>query len=291
MPVQYRKLGNTDLTISRVVFGGIVTMDETQQDAGRYVAWAVERGVNYFDVAPSYGNAEQKLGEALRPYRSKVYLACKTTERSAEAAKKDLENSLRTLHTDYFDNYQFHSLTTQQDLDAIFAPGGAMETVQWAKERGYIRNIGFSAHDEEVALRALALFDFDTVLFPVNWALGLGKHMGPRICTQARKLGKGLLGMKTLAHRMWREGERGRFPKSWCKTVYDDERLALCALKYTLSQGADALVPPGNFEQFSFAADHIDECVQSPLNSEELAFLKEETEKICGEFIFPNPNI
>ncbi len=101
--MEKRKLGNTGYLVSPVVFGGIINMNETQADADRVVSAAVDYGINYFDVAPSYGDAEQRLGPALSPYRNQVYLACKTQERSAEASKKELLQSLQRLKTDHFD--------------------------------------------------------------------------------------------------------------------------------------------------------------------------------------------
>ena len=284
--MEKRPLGRTGLSVSPVVFGGIVAMDEEQKDADRYVAYAVDRGVNYFDVAPSYGDAQIKLGNALRHDRSRVYLACKTEKRTAKDSLSDLQESLKALHTDHFDVYQLHAMTTQEDLDTVFSPGGAMETLVRAQREGFIRNIGFSAHNEDIALRALSLYDFDTVLFPVNWALGLGLNFGPRIAAACRGKQKGLLGMKTLAHRKWLEGEPRIYPKSWCKTIDRDERLGVAALKYTLSMGAAAVVPPGNFEQFSFAVEHIEECIAHPLDSADQDYLLAEIGRIDGQFIF-----
>ena len=84
--MQYRKFGRTGFDISAVSYGGIVSMDDGQPASDRYVAWAIDRGVNYFDVAPSYGDAEEKLGNSLKPYRKDVHLACKTGERLLEGA-------------------------------------------------------------------------------------------------------------------------------------------------------------------------------------------------------------
>ena len=109
--------------------------------------------------------------------------------------------------------------------------------------------------------------------------------MGDRLKNIVKQEGKGLLGMKALAHRKYVENETRIYPKSWWKTIEDDA-LGIAALKYTLSMGADALVPPGNFEQFSFAVSHIDECLKNPLSASELAYLKEEAAKIGDHFIF-----
>ena len=284
--MQYTMFGATGIQISRVAYGGIVSMKEEQRDSNRFVSYAIEKGVNYFDVAPSYGNAEEKLGESLQPYRKNVTLACKTDAKNARDLRFDLENSLKKLHTDYFDVYQFHSLSKMEDLEQIFADDGAIHALDKAKQQGVIRFTGFSAHNEEVALKALELYDFDMVLFPVNWALGIGKKMGERLAEVCWERQKGFLGMKALAHRLWLPGEERIYPKSWCKTIYGNDRLALAAIKYALSMGVDAIVPPGNFEQFSFAAEHIDECVLHPLMAEELSYLQQETNAIGDQFIF-----
>ena len=284
-----RPLGSTGYDIAPVVYGGIVSRQDGQEASDRYVAYAVEHGINYFDVAPSYGDAQEKLGPSLVPYRKDVFLACKTQERRRDAAQKELEESFRLLKTDYFDNYQMHSMTTAEDIEVAFGPGGAMETLVRAKEQGYARKLGVTCHNEDVALKALSLYDFDTVLFPLNWTLNLGKDFGTRIAKAAKEKGVGLLGMKTLIHRAWHDdAERyaSRFPKSWCMPISGDDRLGIAAVKYTLSLGADAVVPPGNFESFSFVVEHIDECLKNPLTEDDVAFLKEELKKIDGRYFF-----
>jgi len=98
-----QRYGRTKEMLSIIGFGGMVVKDVTPKDAANYVAEAVDRGVNYFDVAPYYGNAQQRLGPALKPYRQKCFLACKTLERNAAGAAKELKQSLKLLKTDYFD--------------------------------------------------------------------------------------------------------------------------------------------------------------------------------------------
>ena len=100
-----RPYGDTGIELSIISFGGIVVMNADAEHASQVVGEAVERGVNYFDVAPSYGNAEEKLGPALEPYRKDVFLACKTGQRTAEGAQTEFDRSLELLRTDHFDLY------------------------------------------------------------------------------------------------------------------------------------------------------------------------------------------
>lgn len=282
----YHPLGKTGINASAVVFGGIINMDETQAQADRFVAQAIEAGVNYFDVAPTYGNAEERLGPALAPYRKNVFLACKTEERGAKGAREKLEASLRKLKTDYFDVYQLHALTTDEDLDRAFGPGGAMEIVLRAKRDGIIRNVGFSAHNEDVALRALTMYPFDTVLFPLNWAMGINLGWGGRIAEAVKQKGIGLLGMKSLVRRKWRENEAHPYPKSWCQPIWDDEALSVAAMKYAVAKGSDTLVPPGNYEHFSFMLGHVDKAFTEPMTEAEWAMLRREAKEAEKEMIF-----
>lgn len=163
--MKYNPLGKTDIQISGVAYGGIVSAGfydnvsyptEDQSASDRYVAWAIDHGVNYFDVAPGYGNAQDQLGVSLVPYRKDVYLACKTAERRRAEAEKDLERSLRLLKTDCFDVYQLHGVASMEEVEIAFGPGGVMEMMRTLKERGITRYVGFTAHSEEAALRNCA---------------------------------------------------------------------------------------------------------------------------------------
>lgn len=135
-----RTLGQTGYQVSGVVYGGIISMDVPQQDSDHYVGWAIDRGINYFDVAPSYGNAEEQLGKSLKPYRKNIYLACKTLERTAQGARREVERSLKRLHTDWFDVFQLHAMTTPEDVDTAFGTGGVVELLVELKQQGVIRS-------------------------------------------------------------------------------------------------------------------------------------------------------
>lgn len=280
-------LGKTGLAVSAVTYGGIINMNETDADTARYVGHAIESGINYFDVAPSYGDAQDRLGPALEPYRKNVFFACKTEKRDAAGAKADLLNSLKLLRTDHFDVYQLHAMRTSEDVEQAFGKDGAMETFLWAKREGLVANIGFSTHDEDTALRCLDLYDFASVLFPMYWAMGINQGWGDRISERVKQTGAGLLAMKTLIHRAWlNDDERKAYPKSWCKPIYEDEALGVAAMKYGLSKGAATLVPPGNYEHFCFMLDHIDTCLSEPLSDAEWALLRAEAEAVKAHPIF-----
>lgn len=284
-----RELGSTGFMIAPVVYGGIVSMEDGQYLSDQYVSYAIEKGVNYFDVAPSYGDAQEKLGNSIKPYRKDIYLACKTTCRLEKEAEKELKESFELLHTDYFDVYQMHGLANMEEVEAAFGKDGVINLMIRAKEQGLVRKLGITCHSEEAALKAMELYDFDTVLFPLNWSINMGKDFGTRIAKVAKEKKTGLLALKTLIHRAWiDESERmnSKFTKSWCKPIEGNDPLALAAIKYTLSLGADAVVPPGDFKNFTYVVEHIDECIQNPLSEAECSLLKEELKAIDGRFFF-----
>ena len=279
-----RKLGNTGFEITPVVYGGIVSMRDGQDASDKYVSWAIDRGINYFDIAPSYEDAQEKLGNSLLPYRKKIHLACKTGYRMKVDAEKEFEQSLRMLHTDYFDVYQLHALSKEEEVEQAFSVGGIMEMLIKVKEQGLVCKLGITCHNEAVALKAMSLYDFDTVLFPLNWHMNIGHDFGTQLCKLAKEKGMGLLGMKQLIERSWfnsEEAENSPFQKSWCKPIDLDYReLRLAAMKYALYLGADALVPPGDFVNFSFVVENIEECLKHPLTEDDLTLLKQSYEKV-----------
>jgi aryl-alcohol dehydrogenase-like predicted oxidoreductase len=251
-PVQVprRSLGRTGEQLSVIGFGGIVVMKQEQEHANRSVARAVEEhGINYFDVAPSYGDAEERLGPALEPYRQRCFLACKTTERTAVGSRRELESTLVRMRTDHVDLYQLHAIRSLEDVETAFGPGGAMETFTRAREEGKIRFLGFSAHGVEAALAALERFEFDTTLFPINYALWTRENFGPQVIGLAREQGIGILVLKALARGQWPEGAVRHHEPCWYDPVVDLEETRL-SLAFALSQGGTAILPPGNEELF-----------------------------------------
>jgi aryl-alcohol dehydrogenase-like predicted oxidoreductase len=255
-PIARRALGRTGEHLSIIGFGGIVVMNEETGAAKNIVAEAVDRGVNYFDVAPSYGNAQERLGPALEPYRKNCFLACKTEGRMKDDSRKQLEESLRLLKTDHVDLYQFHALTKMTDLDKVLGPGGAMETMEAAKKEGKIRYIGFSVHSAETALAAMDRYNFDTVLFPVNFVLFSQANFGPQILKRAQEKGMGILALKGMAKTTWSADQKSNHPepKCWYQPAAFPEEASL-GLRWTLGHPITAALPPGDEKYFRLAMD------------------------------------
>jgi len=242
--------------LSIIGFGGIVVVGLDQNEANRRVARSIERGVNYFDVAPSYGDgeAEQKLGIALQPYRQQVFLACKTQKRDAQGAQQELEQSLRRLRTDHFDLYQFHAVSSLEDVEKILGPGGAAEAFVKARQQGKVRFLGFSAHSAEAALALMDRMELDSVLFPVNFVCYSQGQFGPQILAKAKEKGLARLALKALAYSRRPPGPRQSFPKCWYQPV-SERRLAEQALRFTLSQEITAAIPPGDEGLYEMALE------------------------------------
>jgi aryl-alcohol dehydrogenase-like predicted oxidoreductase len=252
--LERRALGRTGEALSIIGFGGIVVMDATPEQASARVAHAIERGVNYFDVAPSYGNAEERLGPALAPYRKNVFLACKTQKRDRAGAMAELESSLRHMQTDHFDLYQLHAVTTLEDVGRIFAKDGAIETFEAARKAGKVRFLGFSAHSVDAALALMDRFAFDTILFPVNFATWHAGRFGPQVLEIAQRKQMGILALKSLARRPWPEGAMKTHTKCWYEPLAD-AAAAREGLRFTLSHPVTAAIPPGDENLFSLALD------------------------------------
>ena len=252
--IEKRSLGKTGEKLSIIGFGGIVVMNATPEQAASRVSEAIDYGVNYFDVAPSYGNAQYMLGPALEPYRKKVFLACKTTERGKEGSRKELEGSLKALRTDHVDLYQMHAMTTPEDVEKVFAPDGALETFVAARKEGKVRFIGFSAHSVEAAMALVDRFSFDTILFPTSYTTWYAGSFGPQALDKAKQKGMGILALKAMAKGPWPQGAKRTHPKCWYEPLSQPED-ALLGLRFTLSHPVTAALPPGDENLFKMALE------------------------------------
>ncbi len=282
--MERRALGKTGKMLSVIGFGGIVVMDATPEQAKRRVDEAISYGVNYFDVAPTYGDAEIKLGPALEEYRKDVFLACKTMERTRQGARKELEQSLKNLRTDYFDLYQLHAVTTLEDVETIFAKNGAMETFLEAKEEGKVHFLGFSAHSVEAAMALMDRFNFDTILFPVSYNTWYAGNFGPQVLQRAQNNNMGILALKAMAKGPWPDDVTNKVPKCWYEPLSNPDE-ALTGLRFAFSHPITSAIPPGNEDLFSMSLGLAEKI--EPMNNKEIQEIKKKALQEEPLFRFP----
>ena len=277
-----RQLGRTGLKVSAIGFGGIVVMNAEPDHAAEVVAQSVAAGINYFDVAPTYGDAELKLGPALKPFRKDVFLACKTTQRNKKEAAQELENSLKQLQTDYLDVYQLHALTdVEKDVKTALSKTGAIQTFLDAKKNGIIRNIGFSAHSPAAALTAMKEFDFDTIMYTINFCTHFNSNFESEVLAEAKKRKMGIIAIKAIAKQKWQNSDkRDLYPKCWYEPI-DEPQTAQKALSWAYEQGISLALPPGEEKLFKMCVDLAPKCIKLSKNElQELENLAKESEPI-----------
>jgi aryl-alcohol dehydrogenase-like predicted oxidoreductase len=166
--------GSTGHQSTRVIFGAAALGAMSQERADATLERIREWGINHIDTAASYGASEDRLRGWLGQHRSEVFLATKTGERRGDAARAELERSLERMDVDHVDMIQLHNLVEDDEFDAVFAPGGAVEALTAAQDEGLVSNIGVTGHGLRIAgmhLRSLERFDFASVLLPVNYSL------------------------------------------------------------------------------------------------------------------------
>lgn len=247
-PLARRTLGRTGAQLSVVGFPGLALTKCDQQEGTDALHRAFDRGVNYFDVAPNYGNgdAEIKMGVGLQELdRTKYFLACKTHKRDQAGAQMELDRSLQRLKTDHFDLYQLHHLVTPAEVKQALGPGGAMEVIVKAKEQGKIKHIGFSAHTTKGALEAMKTFQFDSIMFPINFVEFYTRGFGKEVIALANEQGAGLISIKPISWGTWpKEGKKNR--EWWYRSVEDPKQIEL-AVRFALSQKGVAAAIPTSF--------------------------------------------
>ena len=170
--METRRLGKTEHLSSVVTFGTYAFGNVGQDEADRAIEFALAHGINHFDVAPTYAEAELRLGSYLKRHpQPDLFIGCKTNERGRAAAGMELRRTLERLGRDRFDLYQLHAVGKRADLDACFAAGGSMEAILEARDEGLVGHVGITGHGLEAPathVEALRRFDFSTVMVAVN---------------------------------------------------------------------------------------------------------------------------
>jgi len=251
MAIETRPLGETGQSSSILTFGAIA-LDYLDQAAATDLANDVlDRGVNHIDVAPQYGSAEVKLAPALAERREEVFLGCKTLERDRESARMKFEESRERLGVDHIDLYQFHAVTSLEQVEQVAE--GAYRMAADARDDGEIDHVGLTGHGDPRVLRAaIRQLDLDTVMLPFNFVLagkGGANHAYGSVLDLADEEGIGTIGIKAFAKRPWPEEVADSDPEdrpypTWYEPFDDPERLTEC-LRFAVSSGVDTVASAG----------------------------------------------
>lgn len=242
--MEKRRFGRTEHHSTVAVFGTAAFYEISQSRAEEVMEYILSTEINHIDVAPGYGQAEERLGPWLAKERKRFFIGCKTIERTKESAAKELRQSLEILQVDRFDLYQLHAVTSMDELNQVTTKGGALEAILEAKDEGLVQYIGITGHGlnaPEVFLEALTRFDFDTVLFPINFILY--SHQGYResakgLLTECNQRDIGSMIIKPIARGPW--GEREKTHTTWYRP-FNDPGWIQKSINFVLSQPVTAI--------------------------------------------------
>ena len=244
-----RRFGRSGHMSTVAIFGGAAFSEISQADADRVMEQVIEAGINHIDIAPSYGQAEERVGPWMTRERGRFFLGCKTMERTKEGAWNELRQSLKRLQTDSFDLYQCHAITTMQELDSVTMPGGALEAFEEARREGLVKHLGITGHGvnaPEIYLEALQRFDFDSVLFPINF-VQMGnpdyRRHAKELISVCRAKDVGTMIIKAVTKGPW--GDKEKTATTWYEP-FDQMDEIQRAVNFALSYEITGLCTPGD---------------------------------------------
>ncbi len=215
-----RRFGRTGHMSTIAIFGGAAFYQISQEDADKVMEQVIAAGINHIDIAPSYGQAEERVGPWMPRERNRFFLGCKTMERTKEGAWNELQQSFKRLQTETFDLYQSHAITKMEELDAITMKGGALE--------------------------AFEQFDFDSVLFPLNFIQMANpdyhRH-AKELISVCRSKDVGTMIIKSITKGPW--GEKQKTATTWYEPFDDMENIQR-AINFSLSYQVTGICTPGD---------------------------------------------
>ncbi len=242
--MEKRRFGRTEHMSTVAIFGAAAFYETTPDVVDEAMEKVINAGLNHIDVAPGYGKAEALLGPWIEREGDRFFLGCKTQERSKAAAADELRNSLELLHTDRFDLFQLHAVTTMEELDQVMASGGALEAIIEARDEGLTKYIGITGHGVDVPavfLEALRRFDFDTILFPINfiqYGNPVYRRRAEELLVLCRERDVGTMIIKALAKGPW--ADKPKLYDSWYEP-FDEAPMIQQAVNFALSQDVTGL--------------------------------------------------
>jgi aryl-alcohol dehydrogenase-like predicted oxidoreductase len=237
--MEKRRLGRLEHQSSVLIYGAAALAEVQQDVADRSVQEALDGGINHFDVAAGYGDAELRLGPWMSQVRDRIFLATKTGRRDRESAWREINDSLQRLETDHVDLLQLHAIGDLTELDPATGPDGALEAAIRAQDEGLVGAIGITGHGHEAPathLEALRRYPFATVLTPLNpvlWGDESYRADYQALVEEVRRQDVGLMTIKTVSRRNWPEGADHSYA-TWYEP-YDDQSRITAAVSWVLS--------------------------------------------------------
>ncbi|MBW1708692.1 MAG: aldo/keto reductase [Deltaproteobacteria bacterium] len=248
--METRRFGRTGHMSTVAILGSYAFSKATQAETDPVMEQVIEAGVNHIDVAPSYGLAEERLGPWLARERDRFFLGCKTGERSKAEAAAELRRSLDRLQVDHFDLYQIHGITSIRQLDEVTQTGGALEAIIEAREEGLTRFIGItgghSLKGPATFTEALRRFDFDSILFPLNFILYANpgyRKKAEELLAKCHEGDVGTMIIKSIAHGAW--GDQPQSHNTWYRPYTNPDDIQR-AVNFVLSQNVTGLCTAGD---------------------------------------------
>lgn len=237
--MEKRRLGRNGHMSSVLIYGGAALSEVDQATADESIALALDAGINHFDVAASYGDAELRYGPWMKDIRDRIFLSTKTEERTKRGAAQEIHRSLERLQVDNVDLLQLHAVNNIAELDKATATGGALEAAIEAKEQGLIRAVGITGHSHSAPSthrEALRRYPFETVLTPLNYLLYSNEEYRrdyEDLVGEVERQDAGLMIIKAIARNLWREGEQ-RYA-TWYEPFEEKEHIE-AAVDFVLSR-------------------------------------------------------
>jgi aryl-alcohol dehydrogenase-like predicted oxidoreductase len=278
--MEKRRFGRSGHMSTVAIFGAAAFYEVSQEDADQVMEQVIAAGINHIDVAPSYGQAEERIGPWIKRERERFFLGCKTMERTSEGAWKELHESLKRLETKSFDLYQCHAVTTMEELDALTMKGGALEAFEKARQEGLTKYIGITGHGfnaPEIYLEALRRYDFDSVLFPLNFVQMANedyRRHAKELISVCRAKDVGTMVIKAITKAPW--GERQHTATTWYEPFEDPEMIQK-AVNFALSYEITGICTAGDIRVLPLVIQASENYMQ--LNHEQMEELIESGKK------------
>lgn len=256
--MQTRRFGRTGHMSTIAIFGAAAFSEILQEDADKVMEQIIEAGINHIDIAPSYGQAEERVGPWMPRERNRFFLGCKTMERTKEGAWDEMQHSLKRLQTEAFDLYQCHAITTMEELDSVTMKGGALEAFVEARQRGLIGHIGITGHGADapkIYLEALRRFDFDSVLFPLNFVQMANpeyRNNAEELIATCKEKDVGTMVIKTITKGPW--GEKEKTATTWYEPFNKSDEIQR-AVNFALSHDVTGLCTAGDIHILPLVLD------------------------------------